>query len=428
MAEQWTFPKKDQLKPNFKLPDPLVGPDGKRISSPAEWPAQREYLKAMLEHYLYGHAPKAPVYTRGKVVSSRLLYGGRAVREIVNINCGPDGQILFEAKITRPNTPGKHPVIVWNHPDWPIQAATPGIPDGGAEKRLQDSPSEEEAIARGYAIVIYRKDQLTPMLMGDTTKGISDGQCHKFYPEYDWRAIAIWGWGSSRVADYLATTPWADMEKLAVTGCSHCGKSAIYAAVFDERFAVCIASCSGSAGAGNFRYLGGRMGRGIGYAEAIKNITEKTGLWYWLSDNLAEFGKRDNQYDIGDEAYLPFDTHFLRALVAPRAFISLDGLDDVWCGAFGTQLSWHASQPTYKFLGAEGKNALFFREGRHEYNKEDWNTGLDFCDYIFYGAPPKNFATKVSHVYLPDFLDMEKFKPSINKMDFSPYFDFEYND
>jgi hypothetical protein len=425
LANNWVFPRKDQLTPSLKLPDPLVGPDGKRITSPAQWPAQREYLKAMLEHYLYGHTPPPPYHTRGKVVSSRLIRDGRAVRELVQITCGPDGQICFEAKVTRPNKPGRHPVFVWNSIDWPISAV-----GGTAEDRLLDSPAEEEAIRRGYAIVAYRKDQLTPLLVPDSRKGVSAGQCHKFYPDYDWRAVAMWGWGSGRVADFLETTDWADMGKLITTGGSHMGKAALHAAIFDERFAVCVAACSGCGGVGSFRYLGGRMGRGIGYAESIADITDKDGLWYWFSDNLAEFGKRDNQYDVGDEAYLPFDTHFLRALIAPRAVVSVDGLDDVWCGAFGTQLSWHASQPVFKFLGAEGRNAIFFREGIHDYNAEDWCAGLDFCDKIFYGIErPHSFADKIVHVYFPSWVPAEMTKNhKVEKIDFSPYFDYEYDD
>lgn len=424
MAEKWTFSNKDRLRPNKKLPDPLVGPDGKRITSPAQWPAQREYLKAMLEHYLYGHTPPGPYYARGKTVSRKSIFDGRAIQEIVAITCGPDGQIYFEAKVIRPNRPGKCPVFVWNNMDWPM-----GIVGGTAEDRLRDSPATEEAITRGYAIVAYRKDMLTPLLVGDTRKGVTGSQCGKFYPDYDWRAIAMWGWGSGRVIDYLETTDWADIGKLIATGCSHMGKSALYAAIFDERFAVCAADCSGNGGAGNYRFLGGRMGRGIGHAETIADITDKNGLWYWFSDNLAEFAKRGNQYDVGDEAYLPFDTHFLRALIAPRAVISMDGLDDVWCGAFGTQISWHAAQPVFKFLGAEGSNAIFFREGGHDFTKQDWSAAIDFCDKLFYGIErPHTFADKIVHVYYPKWYPVEKRGVKPQKIDFSPYFDYEYDD
>jgi endo-1,4-beta-xylanase len=424
VKDRWNFPKKEQLTRVEKLPDPLIGLDGKRISSPDEWPEQREYLKAMMEHYLYGHAPQGLFHTKGTLLSSRMILEGRAVREIIRIDCGPDRQISFEMKVSRPNRPGRFPVFIWNHPDMPI-----GAP-GSTEERLMDCPAEAECIARGYAVAAYRKDQLTPLNIGANARlGVSNGQCHKFYPDYDWRAIAMWGWGGSRVLDFLDAADWADPGKYIATGGSHCGKTAIYQTIFDERFAICAAICSGNSGAGNYRYLGGRMGRGIGYVETIGDITDKNGLWWWLSDNLAEFGKRDNQYDIGDEAYLPFDTHFLRALVAPRAFISIDQLDDVWCGAFGTQLSWHASQPVFKFLGAEGKNALFFREGTHSVGKLDFLAALDFADRIFYGIKrPHSYTDKIVHLYYPEWVTKELRGIEPEKIDFKQFFDYEYDD
>jgi hypothetical protein len=425
LKSEWVFPGKEGLTRQEKLPDPLVGPDGKRISSPEEWPEQREYLKAMLEHYLYGHAPKGPFHAKGTVLSSKLILEGRAVREIIRIECGPDRQISFDVKVSRPNRPGRFPVFIWNHPDMPI-----GEP-GPTEERLIDCPAESECIERGYAVAAYRKDQLTPLNMGANSHlGVSNSQCHKFYPDSDWRAVAMWGWGGSRVLDYLDGTDWADSSKYIATGGSHCGKTAIYQSIFDERFAICAAICSGNSGAGSYRYLGGRMGRGIGYVEAISDITNKSGgIWSWVSDNLAEFGKRDNQYDIGDEAFLPFDTHFLRALVAPRAFISIDQLDDVWCGAFGTQLSWHASQPVFSFLGAQGKNALFFREGTHSIAKPDFLAALDFADKIFYGIKrPHSFTDKIVHLYYADFLPAESRGIEPEKIDFSQFFDYSYTD
>ncbi|MDR1059979.1 MAG: hypothetical protein LBL83_01935 [Clostridiales bacterium] len=407
-----------------KLPDPLAGPDGKRIASPDDWPAQREYLKAMMEHYLYGRAPKGPFHTKGSVLSSMPILDGRAVREIVRIECGPDRQISFEVKVSRPNRPGRFPVFVWNNPDMPL-----GVP-GPTDERLMDCPAEEDCIARGYAVAEYRKDQITPLNIGASSRlGVSNGQAHKYYPDCDWRAVAMWGWGGSRVLDWLDSSCWADLGKYIAIGGSHCGKAAIYQAIFDERFAICAAVCSGCGGAGSFRYLGGRMGRGIGYAETIKDITDKNGLWWWLSDNLAEFGARDSQHEIGDEAYLPFDAHFLRALVAPRAFISIDQLDDVWCGAFGTQLSWHASQPAFKFLGAEGKNALFFREGTHSVAKPDFLAALDFADRIFYGiSRPHSFTDKIVHLYYSDWVPKEMRGVEPEKIDFSQFFDYEYDD
>ncbi len=42
------------------MPDPFRKPDGSRVATRAEWQEQRAYLKALLEHYLYGRLPPRP--------------------------------------------------------------------------------------------------------------------------------------------------------------------------------------------------------------------------------------------------------------------------------------------------------------------------------------------------------------------------------
>lgn len=414
MVSKWTFPEKGQLKANRKLPDPMVGPDGKRITSPAQWPEQREYLKAMLEHYMYGHMPPPPYHTKGTPVSSEKLYGGMALRETVHITCGPKNEIEFDATITRPARQGRFPVVVTHQGEIGNQTMREFFTEKGIDLSLvgdyTECPIEEELLSRGYALAWYRRTLLCP-----DDPGMADyasSPLLKAYPGYDWRALAMWSWGHSRIADYLVTTDWADPDRLITTGASRGGKVALHSAVYDERFAVCAAAISGCGGAGSFRYLGGRMGNGLGRVETIADMTSKDQLWYFFADRLADFAHRDDPAVPGDEAYLPFDTHFLRALIAPRAVISTDGLDDVWCGAFGTQLSWHASQPTFNFLDAAGKNALFMREDGHLYSKRDWREVLAFCDNVLYGMDVAHTYTvkcyhNVHRIYFTDYFDYE---------------------
>lgn len=86
-----------------------------------------------------------------------------------------------------------------------------------------------------------------------------------------------------------------------------------------------------------------------------------------------------------DEDRLPFDMHFAKALIAPRALITTEGLGDVWANTFGTQITWRAAQEVFDFLGIPEKNALHFREGKHEFQATDWLAIVDFCDEMFFG-------------------------------------------
>lgn len=82
--------------------------------------------------------------------------------------------------------------------------------------------------------------------------------------------------------------------------------------------------------------------------------------------------------------------HFAKALIAPRALITTDGLGDVWANTFGTQVTWRAAQEVFDFLGVPEKNALHFREGKHEFQAADWIAIVDFCDEMFFGKTSAN--------------------------------------
>jgi len=51
LALSWVFPA---LQP---LPDPLTGPDGRRIATAAAWEGRRGEIAALLEEYVYGPRP-----------------------------------------------------------------------------------------------------------------------------------------------------------------------------------------------------------------------------------------------------------------------------------------------------------------------------------------------------------------------------------
>lgn len=381
-TNHWKFPEKEKLIRIESLPDPFLKPDKTRVTKPEQWEEQRQYLKAMLSHYLYGNMPPAPENTEGKLLSVERVYDGEAISEMVRITFGPG--VVFVCDITRPAVKEKVPVIVFNH----------------YKQGLYNDKEKETAVKRGYAVAGFTAAELAP-----DSGNFLNGQLIRAYPEYDWGMIAAWSWGYSRIIDYLEQTDWADLDKIAVTGISRGGKTALCAGIYDERIAVCAPCCSGCGGTGNMRFTGGRMGRGIGICETTGRMVDS--FPYWWCDEFAEYGYRQYHYKrsdmdghidlaecrknyrdenagkLGEEMLLPFDQHTMRALVAPRIVFSMDSVGDTWANPYGTAVSWRASEEVYRFLGAWGKNAMVFRDGPHGMLEEEWQMLVDFCDAVF---------------------------------------------
>ena len=68
----------------------------------------------------------------------------------------------------------------------------------------------------------------------------------------------------------------------------------------------------------------------------------------------------------------PFDQHEMKALIAPRALLTTDSLDDLWANPIGTQIGFQASREVFTFLGATEKTGLHYRHGKHDQNAEDF--------------------------------------------------------
>ncbi len=61
---------------------------------------------------------------------------------------------------------------------------------------------------------------------------------------------------------------------------------------------------------------------------------------------------------------MPFDQHFLKALVAPRALLSTEGLGDLWSNPSGTWQTYLAAREVCRFLGAEERIGIPVRSER----------------------------------------------------------------
>lgn len=330
------------------LPDPFLMNDGTRVATYLDWTKRREEIKSMLLYYEYGHMPPAPENLIATVTSSNSIYDGAAIGKRITLCMGPDHKVSIRLGMIIPEGPGPFPVILKN------------------DRELGQVPIAREIVDRGYIVAEYVRHDLD-----NDNADRSDG-VHPLYPDYDWGTLAAWAWGSMRVIDYFMTLDIVDKDRIAFTGHSRGGKTALLACALDERIALVAPNGSGTGGAGSYRILGEG-------AERLEDIL--TNFPFWFHPCLGQF--------IGKETQLPFDQHFLRALVAPRAVVSTDALDDRWANPVGTQHMFVGSQPVFDWLDASNKNGIHFRNGGHAQSQDDWRVLVDFADKVFFDRIPE---------------------------------------
>ncbi|NDA99481.1 MAG: hypothetical protein EBY25_00655 [Betaproteobacteria bacterium] len=118
----------------------------------------------------------------------------------------------------------------------------------------------------------------------------------------------------------------------------------------------------------------------IGGNPGAETLADITGAFpHWFAPGLAAYAQRVHE--------LPFDQHFLKALIAPRALLTTEALGDAWANPLGSALTHRATQPLYALLGQPEQLALVNRAGDHSHSPVDWYTLLDFIDLIFFGRP-----------------------------------------
>ncbi|HTU93175.1 MAG TPA: acetylxylan esterase [Gemmataceae bacterium] len=405
LMAQTSFPEPDMLPSHPELPDPLVMFNGERVASKKQWiDERRPELKALFQHYMYGHLPP-PAKIKAKVEhEDAQAFGGKATLREVAISVGlPDAPPIRLLLVVPNQRKGPAPVFVGinfcgNHAivnDREVRLPTswmysgPGVKnkratEAGRGKQI-DVWALEQSIDRGYAVATFYNGDIDPDER-DVRAGIQPYLRKKNDKPgpHDWGTIAAWAWGVHRVVDYVHDCKDLDRNRIAVVGHSRLGKTALLAAALDERIALTIPHQAGCGGTAPSRTDNPK-------AESVKKIN--TSFPHWFDDTFKQFN------DCTDK--LPFDQHCLIALMAPRPVLLSNAVLDQWANPSGQFQMLQAADPVYRFLGAGGLAAkrmpppdklidsplgYYIRPGEHSMTKEDWKIFLDFADKHF-GKP-----------------------------------------
>ena len=387
----------------YTLPDPLLGKDGRRVADTDSWSTVRrvEILRDFRD-LMYGHTPELPITLRTEVVAIRKdAVKGLAMRTLVTLRFFDDPNaphinlmLYVPNKATTPapvflglsfygNASVEDDPSIPLHKGWMRRHST-AVVDHRATEALRGISSHRWPLAlalrHGYGVATFYYGDVEPDHIEGWRNGIRGyalKRAGRTKPAPDeWGALGAWAWGLSRALDYLETNPAVDAKRVIVFGHSRLGKTALWAGVQDERFALVISNNSGEGGASLARR---NFGENIAYSIAHAS---------WRYCNRFR-GFIDREKD------LPFDQHMLLALIAPRPIYVSSATEDLLADPKGEFLSTVHAEPVYRLFGLQGVDTTqwpepdhpvgqtigyHLRTGRHAITTYDWEQFIRFAD------------------------------------------------
>jgi unsaturated rhamnogalacturonyl hydrolase len=329
--------------------------------------SRRAEVYGLFEKNVYGRMPRVeiPVVRRSGGVDSAAL-DGLAIKKEITLEFLPgDTAAQLHMVLYLPKKVRKAPVFVGysftpndvtaHSTQWPLK----------------------EIIKRGYAVAVAWYWDIEPDRADGWQTGIRTKLAGALQIEpYEWSAIGAWAWGLGRMADDLIAEPGVDYKRMIVIGHSRLGKTALWAAANDQRFAMTISNESGEGGAA----FGKRD-----YGETIAIINNY--FPWWFVPAYKQWGFHP--------AEMPFDQYMLLGLIAPRPLYVASAMGDQWSDPKGEFLSAKLAGQVYQLYGEKGVGVdsmpglekpvgdfvrYHIRNGKHDLTLYDWEQYLEFAD------------------------------------------------
>lgn len=326
-----------------KLPNPFIMKDGSVADTKEKWEQRRKEMYRDVIELQYGTQPPAPEFLEVET----LYKGGKGRSNNYRIHTGTkENPVTFNIKVFIPNCDGPYPVVV----------------DGdGCFNYYCNEAFVKTFTDKGIAFCSFNRTELAHDVGGE--ERMQAGQLYRTYPDKTFGALGAWAWGFSRCVDALEKLDGFDLSLLAFTGHSRGGKTAMLAGVLDERAAIVAPNETNAGSCSCYRIHmaaaqeNGNVQRNETLADIIRNFP------FWFGPELKNYANC--------EAELPFDCHFLKAMVAPRILIVGEAASDIWTNPIGSWQTSLAAKEVYKMLGVEDNLYWYFRRGFHSHDLSD---------------------------------------------------------
>jgi len=360
-----SLPKSPGLNDLFKFLDPTSGTKG-RVETDDDWFERRQELKDLIQYYYYGR----------KYPTTKSAITVNAQTNQVNVTI-KDNDRTVTASLGNVTVPtGTAP-----EGGWPVIIAF-----GFGQTAM--------AIQNGYAVISV------------SNWGASrNGDYYKLYSfnpyEYDFNTGSIMtaAWTVSRIIDAMEISAEAhdginqwniNPYKSITTGVSINGKYALMSAAMDERVGAAAPVDSGQSGVSSFRYTA--EGKLFNYNAPFDRIYRRnqkglnsiqySGESFWMG-----LGTAAGFHQQTDMEYMPFDSHAVEALMAPRpliAFVADNNFD--WTTPPSSVMAMSAANEVYEYLDSDNI-AVRVRDGAHAIQDRDVPFMIAIMDKEFSNKP-----------------------------------------